>query len=216
MNLSKTLFSGKDVEEALEKASLYYNVNQDLIHYTVISTDNSLFSPLAGEVTIRIDAIGKGSKGKKRPEGVEKIENVLNDWFSKARLDVKAGFARIKDGIEFEVTGKDEDLFLEEKGALLDAFQHLVNKALTRKRDSKPVVLECKNFRLNRVKELREMARKAAEKVKSLGKPYVFSPMNPAERRQIHITLKDDKFVATESLGNGFLKKVKVYLKKRK
>ena len=216
MNLSKTLFSGKDIDEALEKASLYYNVNPDLIHYTVISTDNSLFNPLAGEVTIRIDAIGKGNKNKKKPEGAARVESVLNDWFKKAGLNVKASFSRVKDGIEFEIKGEDEEIFLEENGALLDAFQHLANKALTRGSNAKPVVLECRSFRFNRVKELREMARKAAEKVKNLGKPYIFSPMNPAERRQIHITLKDDKFVATESLGNGFLKKVKVYLKKKK
>ncbi|BBB33483.1 spoIIIJ-associated protein [Thermotomaculum hydrothermale] len=216
MNLSKKLFSGKDVEDALEKASLYYNVNPELIHYTVITTDNSLFSPLAGEVTIRIDAIGKSSKGKVKPEGSEKVENLLNSWFKLAGFNVSSYFSRVKDGIEFEIKGEDEELFLDENGALLDAFQHLVNKAVTKGSDSKPVVLECRSFRFNRVKELREMAKKAAEKVKSLGKPYIFSPMNPAERRQIHITLKDDKFVATESLGNGFLKKVKVYLKKKK
>ncbi len=216
MNLTKTLFSGKGIEEALEKASLYYNVNPELIHYTVITTDNSLFSPLAGEVTIRIDAIGKGSKNKNKPQGAEEVEKLLNEWFEKAGLDAKVSFSRLKDGVEFEVVGNDEDLFLEENGALLDAFQHLINKILTRGSNSKPIVLECRGFRYNRIKELREMAKRAAEKVKNLGKPYVFSPMNPAERRQIHITLKDDKFVATESLGNGFLKKVKVYLKKKK
>ncbi len=216
MNLSKKLFSGKDIDEALEKASLYYNVNADLIHYTVITTDNSLFSPLAGEVTIRIDAIGKGNKNKKKPEGAVKAEILLNDWFQKANLSVRADFSRIKDGVEFEIKGEDEGLFLEENGALLDAFQHLANKVLTRGKNSRPVVLECRSFRFNRIKALRDMARKAAEKVKNLGKPYVFSPMNPAERRQIHITLRDDKFVATESLGNGFLKKVKVYLKKKR
>ncbi len=216
MNLTKTLFSGKGIEEALEKASLYYNVNPELIHYTVITTDNSLFSPLAGEVTIRIDAIGKGSKNKNKPQGAEEVERLLNEWFEKAGIDAKASFSRLKDGVEFEVVGNDEDLFLEENGALLDAFQHLINKILTRNSNSKPIVLECRGFRYNRIKELREMAKRAAEKVKNLGKPYVFSPMNPAERRQIHITLKDDKFVATESLGNGFLKKVKVYLKKKK
>jgi len=214
MNLSKTLFSGKDIDEALEKASLYYNVNPELIHYTVITTDNSLFSPLAGEVTIRIDSIGKSRKGKK-PDGAQEVEKLLNEWFKKAGFSVTANFSRVKDGIEFEISD-DEELFLEENGALLDSFQHLLNKALGRNGGSKPVVLECRNFRGNRIKELREMARKAADKVKNLGKPYIFSPMNPAERRQIHITLKDDKFVATESLGEGFLKKVKVYLKKRR
>ncbi len=215
MNLQKTLFSGKDIDDALEKASLYYNVNPELIHYTVITTDNSLFSPLAGEVTIRIDSIGKRKNGKK-PDGVNQIEKVLNQWLKLSGFQVVGNFSRVKDGIEFELKGDDEPLFLEDNGALLDAFQHLLNKVFSRNGNGKPIVLECRNFRTNRIKELKEMARKAAEKVKSIGKPYLFSPMTPAERRQIHITLKDDKHVATESLGNGFMKRVKVYLKKKR
>ncbi len=215
MQLHKTLFSGKDIDDALEKASLYYNVNPELIHFTVVSTDNSLFNPLAGEVTIKIDSIGKNAK-KSRPEGAQEVETFLNDLFKKAGFDVTATFSRIKDGMEFVIKGEDEDIFLEENASLLDAFQHLTNKIFNRIGSSSPIVLECKKYRFNRIMELREMARKAAEKVKNLGKPYLFSPMTPAERRQIHITLKNDKHVSTESLGDGFFKRVKVFLKKKK
>jgi spoIIIJ-associated protein len=74
-------------------------------------------------------------------------------------------------------------------------------------------VLECKNFRKNRISALKKMAIQAGEKVKNNGRPYVFSPMTPAERRYIHLTLQEDRMLKTESLGDGFFKRVKVYLK---
>ncbi len=59
------------------------------------------------------------------------------------------------------------------------------------------------------------MSREIAHKVIKTGKPWTLEPMNPFERRVIHMTLQNDPLVATKSDGMGNLKKVKVFLKKR-
>ncbi|NOY22724.1 MAG: hypothetical protein GXO70_04310 [Acidobacteria bacterium] len=214
MALEKSLFSGKDVEDALDKASQYYNVNETLLQYRVVARDQSLFSPLNGEVTVKIERIGKKNGKRKVPGQVQKAENMLNDLFQKSKLDIKAAYRHINGSVEFDVSGKDTDLLLDKNGTLLDAFQYLINRMIPRNVKMK-VVLECESFRRNRVRELQDMASKAAEKVRDFGKPYLFSPMNPAERRQIHLALQDDKMISTESLGDGHYKRVKVFIKKR-
>ncbi len=214
MALEKSLFSGKDVEEALDKASQYYNVNETLLQYRVVARDQSLFSPLNGEVTVKIERIGKRKGKRKVPDQIRKVESMLNDLFLKAKLNIKATYKHTNGSVEFDLSGKDSDLLLEKNGTLLDAFQYLVNRMIPRNIKMK-IVLECESFRRNRVRELQSMAEKAASKVRDFGKPYLFSPMNPAERRQIHLALQDDKMISTESLGEGHYKRVKVYIKKR-
>ena len=214
MALEKTLFSGKDVDEALDKASQYYNVNTNLIQYRVVARDQSLFSPLNGELTIKVERIGKADGKRKLPGHIHAVEKTLNDIISKAKLDVKATYRANNGALEFEINGRDNGLFLENNGTLLDAFQYLVNRIASKKGRTN-IVLECGDFRKNRIRELKDMATKAAQKVKDFGKPYLFSPMNPAERRQIHLTLQDDRMIMTESIGDGFLKRVKVMIRKR-
>ena len=214
MALEKTFFSGKDVDEALDKASQYYNVNMSLLQYRVVAKDQSLFSPLKGEVTIKIDRIGKADGKRKLPGHIRTIEKKLNDIITKSRLDAKATFRHNNGALEFEITGRDEGLFLEKEAVLLDAFQYLANR-IASKSTKANIILECQHFRRNRIRELKEMAIKAADKVKDFGKPYLFSPMNPAERRQIHLALQDDKRIGTESIGDGHFKRVKVFIKKR-
>jgi len=214
MALEKSLFSGKDVDEALDKASQYYNVNESLLQYRVVARDQSLFSPLNGEVTVKIERIGKKNGKREVPGHIQSMENMLNSLLQKAKLKAKAMYRHTNGAVEFDVSGKDTDLLLEKNGTLLDAFQYLANRMIPRSTKMK-VVLECEGFRKNRVRELQDMATKAAAKVRDFGKPYLFSPMNPAERRQIHLALQDDKMISTESLGDGHYKRVKVFIKKR-
>ena len=56
----------------------------------------------------------------------------------------------------------------------------------------------------------RELAKEAAQEVLDRQRPRTLPPMNPAERRIIHVTLVDNKDVLTESLGKGFFKRVTI------
>ena len=72
------------------------------------------------------------------------------------------------------------------------------------------------NYRDKRETTLKDLALKVAGKVKKTGKFQLLEPMNPFERRIIHMTLQNDPDIYTKSEGTGRLKKVKISLKKRR
>ena len=64
------------------------------------------------------------------------------------------------------------------------------------------------------VEQLEQQARDYAKEVKRWGEPYKTPEMNAHDRRIIHMTLKDDPEITTESEGEGAMKKVVISLKK--
>jgi spoIIIJ-associated protein len=65
-------------------------------------------------------------------------------------------------------------------------------------------------YRKAREEEIAEIARRTAEKARSRGEECVLSPLNPYERRLVHLALKEFPGVETRSLGDGFLKRVAI------
>ena len=72
------------------------------------------------------------------------------------------------------------------------------------------IILDIESYREKREKALRRLSRDIAHKVIRTGKPCTLEPMNPFERRLIHLTLQNDSRVSTKSEGEGIYRKVKV------
>jgi spoIIIJ-associated protein len=103
-----------------------------------------------------------------------------------------------------DFSGLDQDLLLEKNAALLDALESVVFKAI--RLDEEPfgkISFDCRGFRQLRVEELKLMAQVAAERVIESGDPFALNPMGPRERRIIHLALKDQPKVRTQSEGFG-------------
>ncbi len=119
------------------------------------------------------------------------------------------------EGCRLNFDGPDADLLISQGGELLEALQHLVNQVFIRELPrGQRVVCDAEGFRATREAELRAMAKHAAERVRSTGQPFMFGPMTANERRIIHLTLGEDSDLATESIGEGQARKLKVSLKK--
>ncbi len=119
--------------------------------------------------------------------------------------------AQRRDGeIFFEIKGDGSGLIIGKQGQTLDALQYIMNKiAANRYRELKEkVILDTENYRGRRVEALKNMALRMGEKVKKLKKAVTIGPLNPQDRRIIHITLSGDENVRTESEGEGFYKKL--------
>ncbi|MBD0326017.1 MAG: hypothetical protein ICV68_06290, partial [Pyrinomonadaceae bacterium] len=102
-------------------------------------------------------------------------------------------------------------LLLNEGGELLEALQHIVNQAFGRALPKgERIVCDVENFRATREAELRAMARHAAERVRSTGVAFTFGPMDPSERRVIHLSLAEESDLHTESVGEGAARRLKV------
>lgn len=109
-------------------------------------------------------------------------------------------------------TGPDVDLLLGNKAELLLALEHATMEMLRMpSEDHSRISFDANDYRLLRIEELRLSAMTAAEKVKRTGTPFKFNPMNSRERRVIHIALRNETEVRSESLGSGPQRQVIVY-----
>lgn len=109
------------------------------------------------------------------------------------------------------IDGPDRGLLLTRKGEPLTALQYLVNKIFMSSGEMpQQIYIDSLGYRIARDEELREIALSSADKVRKSNKEYLLSPMNPYERRQIHLALKEDKEVGTLSMGEGYIKRVSI------
>jgi spoIIIJ-associated protein len=98
--------------------------------------------------------------------------------------------------------GTDTDLLLANRAELLLAIEHLSMEALNvPPEDHSLLSFDANDYRLLRIEELRMSALAAAEKVKRTRVPFHFNPMTSRERRVIHLALRDEKELRSESLG---------------
>jgi spoIIIJ-associated protein len=141
-------------------------------------------------------------------------QDFLNAILSGAGFDLRASEEKQQSGCLLDIDGNDASLLLNESGELLEALQHLLNQAFGRSlsKDER-IICDVQGFRSTREAELRAMARHAAERVRSSGIAFTFGPMNANERRVIHLALSTDNDLHTESIGEGFNRRLKVSLK---
>lgn len=113
------------------------------------------------------------------------------------------------DGIRIDISGEGGEALLKRKGEALDALQQIVNSGFRRDLDDdRSFVVDCMGYRLGKDAELKQMARFLMEKVKSSGAPQEMGPLNPYARRLVHLTVAEDPTMASESIGDAFLKTV--------
>ncbi len=127
-------------------------------------------------------------------------------------LDLQASVSVQGDEVEVEIEGPDAELLLEGGGKALSAMEHLLPKVLRGISEEKFFChIDSLGFREKRQLELESSAREAADVVRGSGEPKTLDPLNPAERRIVHMVLADDPDVETESKGRGYLKKLTIW-----
>ena len=105
--------------------------------------------------------------------------------------------------------GEDGGVLIRRGGEGLQALQHLVATAFRRQLgDDQRIVIDCNGFRRDKDAELKQMARFHAEKARSSGVPQEMGPLNPYERRIVHLAIAEDPGVTSESIGDAFMKTV--------
>ena len=134
--------------------------------------------------------------------GKEILENLMRLMDFDVAVEIRAGDTSrlnvIGEGDEKEALGA----LIGRKGERLSALQHLVNLMLSRRMgDWTRVLVDVEDYRGRRERQLVEIARRAAERVGETGKMLQLEPMSALERRWIHIALRDDPDVATQSIG---------------
>jgi spoIIIJ-associated protein len=128
-----------------------------------------------------------------------------------AGLDLTPRVLQGEDRLEVDLSGPDVDWCFADDGELVMAVEHLLPRLIrTLSGETTLVRVDCDNFQEIREERLRSLAQQVAEEVRRRGKPRTLEPMNPADRRIVHMTLADDPGVLTESDGDGYFKRITV------
>jgi len=142
---------------------------------------------------------------------VTAAKHTLQEILQKLGVEYTVDIKKRDDQILFNIHCENENFLIGRRGATLDAIQYLVNRIANKHAQEKiQVVLDTSDYRVNRKQRLQKLALRLSKRVKMTGKPVTISPMNPHDRRIIHLTLQDDRAVKTLSKGTGFMRRVMI------
>ena len=120
-----------------------------------------------------------------------------------------------EDTVNINLSGEDMGVLIGKRGQTLDSLQYLVSLVANKESEKYfRVKLDTENYRERRKETLESLAKNIAYRVKRTRKPVSLEPMNPYERRIIHSTLQNDKYVSTKSEGEEPFRHVVVFMKK--
>lgn len=148
-------------------------------------------------------------------ENVEHIVNAAKESLKvileHLQIEYTVEVKKREDQILLNVHCDNENFLIGRRGTTLDAAQYLINRIANKHAKEKiQVVLDTSDYRINRKERLQKLALKLSRKVKMTGKPVTVSPMNPHDRRIIHLALQDDPAVKTLSKGSGFMRRITI------
>jgi spoIIIJ-associated protein len=140
---------------------------------------------------------------------VSTAKNALNVILDRLEVEYTVEVKKREDQILLNIHCNNENFLIGRRGTTLDAIQYLVNRIANKHIEEKiQVVLDTSNYRVNRKQRLQRLALRLSKRVKMTGKSVTVAPMNPHDRRIIHLTLQDDPAVRTLSRGTGFMRRV--------
>lgn len=117
--------------------------------------------------------------------------------------------------IVIDVVGDDVDMLLDHHMEGLNALQTVIQSMWSHQtKDSTRISLDANGYKAKREQRIQQMAVRMAEQVIDTGRPVTLEPMSAAERRLVHIALRDNEKVYTESMGEGSSRRVQIKLHK--
>jgi spoIIIJ-associated protein len=124
-------------------------------------------------------------------------------------LKLEAAVTETPELLRVNLSGDGAEWLVRRRGETLNALQHVVSTVF---RDSAPedqrIVVDCLGFRQDKDAELRKMALFVADKAVQTGAPQEMGPLNPYERRIVHMAVADRGDATSESIGDAFMKTV--------
>lgn len=133
----------------------------------------------------------------------------LEKVFAAMDLKVDIKVEQTEEEMCVELSGDEMGILIGKRGQTLDSLQYLTSLYVNKNtNDYIRVKLDTENYRERRKDTLENLAKNLAYKVKRTKRPVVLEPMNPYERRIIHSTLQNDKYVSTHSEGDEPFRKV--------
>jgi spoIIIJ-associated protein len=143
------------------------------------------------------------------------IVEFLNRFIAALGIETPIEVEQTPDGVRLNLTGEEAELLVRHRGEPLKALQHVVDMAYGRSLpENERVSVDALGYRQGKDIELRQMAKLLAEKVKQSGLDQQIGPLNPYERRIVHLAIAEIPGLSTESVGDAFSKTVLISARK--
>ncbi len=219
-----TIASGATVEgakhtalEQLRKIVPY--VNPADVEYVVVDEGSKGGFFGRGKMEARVEARLRPSDERVEadlPPGAEKLREFIQRVVDLMGVEAHVGASETPEGVRAEISGDDLGLLIGRHGATIDALQYIaaivVNGARSERR---PVIVDAEGYRDRRAAALAALADRTAQKVTRDSVSIALKPMTAAERKVVHLHLKDHPRVETASEGNEPFRAVVVSPKQR-
>ena len=206
-------FEGKTTEEAIGNAAAHFQAPPEELEIEIVSVGSPGIFGLGGRKARIRAALLQGQEDDLLPRAQEILEQVLAKMQEPATVTV----TQEEDRINLLIETSDAGLLIGKQGQTLDALQYLVTKMLAKQTRKKVrIAIDVEAYRARHNEALALLAQKYGEKVKRSGRPITLNPMNPYDRRIVHMALQGDKDLKTISRGEGLYKKVVISAVKNK
>jgi spoIIIJ-associated protein len=220
-------FEGKTKEEAVRRACEELHVSEEQLEIEVLSYGSTGIFGLVGakKALVRVslrEALGadideeKSGTGDEAGEVAEITKRTLEDILSFILDDAAVTASKDRHGVTLKVETSNPAILIGRHGRTLDALQYVVRKIVRKKKPTRVgISFDVEGYRDRRKASLTQFALRLGEKVKHSGKPATISSMNAYDRRIVHIALKDDASVRTQSKGSGLFRKLVILPRKK-
>lgn len=254
-------FEGKNMDQALKKASNELKTPIENLEYDVVSYGSSGIFGLVGAKKAKIRIKPKNNKLKDQ-QTIKQAKDLVKDAFnlkdqtkeSEEKISQKTekpvvnttntqesfenaisvgetALQRFADSITsgahivtetsdqriiFKVEGGNSGLLIGKRGQTLEAMQYLVEKIVNKQNEQRVrVLVDVEGYLETRKANLQKMATRMADKAKKSNKPVTIGQMNAYDRRTVHLHLKSNNAVRTQSVGEGYYRKLIIFPKRK-
>ena len=199
----------KMADTSLDAASLVERIDQEISGGSASGSDNK--SEAKEQLREPVEDVSLDGPIELGYNVLKRIVDTISD---DAHITIENG----SEGLMFFVKGSDAALLIGKRGQTLEAIQSLVEKIINKHNANNGKVrvqVDVEGYLQTRQENLEKLAQKLAAKSKRIGKPIALSQMSAYERRIIHLALKKDRGVRTKSKGEGYLRKLVIFPKKK-
>jgi spoIIIJ-associated protein len=207
----KQEFEGKNREEAVKNALSTLGLNKDQVTIEYIDDGKAGFFGFRGGRPARIKVYYEQVESDFSKKTCDVIKRILD------LMEIKSEVEEIKEDEEIllvRINSQSSGLVIGKQGKNLEALQFLINVIANKNREkSKKILLDIEGYRNKKEEAIKRLALRTASIVRKTRKARLLDPMNPFERRLVHLTLQNFSDIETKSEGEGIYKKVKIFLK---
>lgn len=210
--------SARTVEEAIEIALSELGLSRSEVEIEVLKEGRvGLFGLGAEEARVKVIPLPRQVVTSSDVATIAKevMERLLFLMKIPATVELKEG-SEMPPSVTVDISGDELGLLIGRRGQNLATLQYIVSLMVSRRlKSGVRVSIDVAGYKQRQQERLHNLALRTAELVKSTGYSITLEPMSPPERRIVHLALRDDPEVTTQSIGEEENRKVIISLRRR-